>query len=194
MFADQVMPAVNADGTLGPLPKSLPDVVLGYLNVLNRHREKDEPDDKAVQDAAKITAWWCVRDKFVPAPAPEAKLIASLAERRAPEGILDYLELKLRLIRKLGADHSELAFDLDPVAEYLGALHIVARNGGSTRDWEDFLRKAKTCQSANSIYGFLVAVQDCCLAANKDSLKWVIDEIGALLRSPIAKRETAVVV
>ena len=80
-------------------------------------------------------------------------------------------------------------FELDPIAEYLAALYLVERNGGTRREWDQFLKKADVVNRNCSIRGCLVAVQDCCAATDKESLLGVIRDIGLRIDGPVRQQE-----
>ena len=75
LFAEQMIAASegNADKNL---PKSIPDLMLEYLNLLNRRYQ--QMDDRAVHAAGKTIAWKCLQQSFRPAPAQFALVIGSI--------------------------------------------------------------------------------------------------------------------
>jgi hypothetical protein len=154
---------------------NIPDLMLNYLNQLNkelgeRKADHDPLDDRAVHKDAMILAWECVKDQFRPSVIDRGVAIQALAELRGDqaETHLCYLEERLLLIQTIGASKDQIRFSLDPLAEYLAALRLLELYDGSEEKWLQFLSVAegKTGGLA-SMAGFLSAVQDCWLTKGK---------------------------
>jgi hypothetical protein len=157
LFAEQMMAVKeNRDGR--SLPKNVPSLMLEYLNLLNyKHQEMD---DRSVHIAAQIVAWECVRGRFRPSAARYERLIEVLGER-APF-ILEFLEKRLGLVQTIGSARNQVRFALDPLAEYLAALHVVTTFRENVGDWKEFVRLALLVSGApQTIRGFLFAVYEC---------------------------------
>lgn len=78
---------------------------------------------------------------------------------------MEYLEHRLRLIQTIGSAKDKIRFLLDPLAEYLAALHLVELYGEDEQSWLDFLAQVDTTTNKpKEIKGFLLAVQDCYVA------------------------------
>jgi hypothetical protein len=152
------------------VPDNIPDLMISYLNELNRDLE-DQFDDRTVHQDAKVLAWACVQEMYRPATIKWETVIAALAARgEKAEEHLQYLEERLRLIYTIGATKDRLHFSLDPLAEYLAGLHLIDLYNGDETQWLEFLEKTETLldHSAASS-GFLRAVFDCCLARSKET-------------------------
>ena len=152
-----------------PVSDNIPDLMLSYLNQLNKDladnkKEQEMFDDRTVHKDAMAVAWECLNELFRPSVISRDVAIATLAEKRGDkaESHLRYLEEKLMLIQTIGASENQVRFTLDPLAEYLAALHLVDLYNGDEQQWLDFLTAAEAKPgSPASIAGFLVAVQDC---------------------------------
>jgi hypothetical protein len=152
-----------------PVSDNIPDLMLSYLNQLNKDladnkKEQEMFDDRTVHKDAMAVAWECLNELFRPSVISRDVAIATLAEKRGDkaESHLRYLEEKLMLIQTIGASEDQVRFTLDPLAEYLAALHLVDLYNGDEQQWLDFLAAAEAKPgSPASIAGFLVAVQDC---------------------------------
>lgn len=139
----EVLIGNRAGRVAGALPANVPELMLGYLNELNRNAPSDAPDIALVQSAAKILAWECFRDGLVPTSVGRARLIdalaAGLGRRGDPAGILDYLRDDAQLLHTPGVDASSLRFVLDPLAEYLAAIRALDLLRSGELVWERIL-------------------------------------------------------
>ena len=162
LYAEQMI-ARQEHCPQGSLPTNLPDLVLGYLNELNRAVSKDRRrGDFEVQRDATILAWECLKNEFRPEPVAIDTAEAALGEDARSR--LEYLEDALKIIRTVEPAHDRLLFTLDPLAEYLAALHFVNKNRGDMAFWKDFATRAAAMSTeARPIEGFLLAVRECCL-------------------------------
>jgi hypothetical protein len=80
---------------------------------------------------------------------------------------LSYLEEQLRILRADEPARDRVAFTLDPLAEYLAALHLVSKHGKDSQFWSDFVAQAATLQAqGETIKSFLLAVSECWLVRN----------------------------
>ncbi|GAB4206178.1 MAG: hypothetical protein Fur006_63040 [Coleofasciculaceae cyanobacterium] len=156
-----------------PLPDNIPDLMLSYLNELNRDVNGDKVDDspngdsfasRTVQEDAKAIAWECLKDHYRPVPVKREVAIAALSGNNA-EARLKYLEHRLRLIHTIGPSLDQIRFTLDPLAEYIAALQLLEQYGKDRGQWRKFLAQTATMPGVPAaIQGFLLAVRDCCLA------------------------------
>jgi hypothetical protein len=168
------------------LPETIPDLMLQYLNELNRKEPK--LDDRSVHAAAKKIAWECLRQTFRPSPASVEAILQTLGGNSEAEARLDYMEKKLHLVQCLGTGRDRVKFSLDPLAEYLAGLYILEKNGDSEQRWQEFLGQVDGVTGApGAINGFLLAVRDCCLAKAREAgissaaagrLRSVAEELG----------------
>ncbi|HEY9671650.1 MAG TPA: HEAT repeat domain-containing protein [Waterburya sp.] len=170
LYAEQLIAA--KDGTItDQLPDNIPDLMLSYLNELNRDVSGDKLDNYAIQQDAKAIAWECLKGTYRPAAAKREVALAKLAAGVAALGgdnaetRLKYLEDRLRLIQTIGPAQDQIRFALDPLAEYLAALHLLEDYGKNQGQWRKFLAQTAAMPGApTAIQGFLLAVWDCCLA------------------------------
>jgi hypothetical protein len=161
LYADQII-AKKEGTTDGNLPDNIAELMLHYLNKLNRSVTGDKFSDSTVHKDAKIIAWECLKPTYRPAAANRQKAIDALGEENA-ESRLKYLEHKLRIIQTKGVAQDQIHFALDPVAEYLAALHLLDINGKDESKWQEFLKVADSQNSPEAIEGFMLAVKDCYL-------------------------------
>jgi hypothetical protein len=161
LYADQII-AKKEGTTDGNLPDNIAELMLHYLNQLNRSVTENKLSNSTVHKEAKIIAWECLKQTYRPAAANRQKAIDALGEENA-ESRLKYLEDKLRIIQTKGVAHDQIYFALDPVAEYLAALHLLDINGKDESKWQKFLQKADSQNSPEAIEGFMLAVKDCYL-------------------------------
>ncbi len=163
LYADQMI-AAKEGATEVELPDNIPELMLYYLNQLNRSVSGEKFSDTTLHQAAIAIAWECLKCTFRPAPANRQAAIADLGGDSA-ESRLKYLEEKLRLIQTKGVGHDQISFSLDPVAEYLAGLHLLEMYDRDESKWRNFLLKADAMPGEPAaIKGFLLAVRDCYLA------------------------------
>jgi hypothetical protein len=166
LYANQLIASKEKSEDSRLLPENIPDLMLQYLNQLNR--KEGRMDDRAVRTAAKIIAWECLRNTYQPTPAKMDAVLQALGGDAAEDKI-KYIEEKLQFIQVLGVARDRVKFSLDPLAEYLAGLHLVENYRGNEESWRQFLAQASTAFGAtDKIKGFLLAVRDCCLAKGPD--------------------------
>ncbi|HEY9667123.1 MAG TPA: PBS lyase, partial [Coleofasciculaceae cyanobacterium] len=176
LYAEQLI-AVKDGTTADQLPDNIPDLMLSYLNELNRDVNGDKDDSpngdsfasRTVQQDAKAIAWECLKGNYRPAPAKREDAIAALGGDNA-EARLKYLEDRLRLVQTIGPALDQIRFTLDPLAEYLAALQLLEQYGKNQGQWRKFLTQTAAIPGAPTvIQGFLLAVRDCCLAKGQQA-------------------------
>jgi HEAT repeat protein len=161
LYADQLI-AKKEGTTDGNLPDNIAELMLHYLNQVNHSVTEDKISDSTVHKDAKIIAWECLKPTYRPAAANPQNAIIALGGDTA-ELRIKYLEEKLRIIQTKGVARDQIHFALDPVAEYLAALHLLDINGKDESKWQDFLKVADSQNSPEGIKGFMLAVKDCYL-------------------------------
>lgn len=182
LYAEQII-ALKERALGARLPESIPDLMLSYLNEINRGATSTDPQDREVHRIARIIAWRCVSPSFRPRTASRVTVSGDLAEIGASEQVLLYLEAKLRLIQTVGPAREEFRFSLDPVAEYLAALHVVELFGDNESEWRFVLSRIEGVQgSPESIKGFIHALRNSVVAKGglNGTPRWVSDELAKL--------------
>ena len=164
LFAEQLISSTNSQD----LPNNIPELMLEYLNQINRDVVEDKVDDRSIHKDAKILAWKCLEQTFRPIPITRENALINLGDDA--DNRLNYLENRLHLIETIGAGKDEIRFVLDPLAEYLAGLHLLEFFGNQQQLWQQFLQKAADTEDApESIQGFLLALRDCYLAKGKQA-------------------------
>jgi len=185
MYADLIIS--QKEGTTNEnLPTDIPDLMLNYLNYLNRDAKGNAPDDRTIHRIAKVIAWECLKSSYRPMPAKRDDLLAVLSNEQDVEINLNYLENRLRLIQTIGIERNQIRFNLDPLAEYLAGLHVVNQYNNNENLWCDFLRQADSVSNTpEAIKGFLIAVLDCCRVKSSEFNvpNFVLNEIGKRVNS-----------
>ncbi|MGI2904333.1 HEAT repeat domain-containing protein [Tolypothrix sp. VBCCA 56010] len=184
LYAEQLI-AVKVEGMKElplQMPDSIPDLMLSYLNELNASVSGVKLSDRTVHKDASAIAWECLKQTLRPTTANTEVAHAILGGNNA-ETRLKYLEDRLRLIQTIGAAQDQIRFALDPLAEYLAALHLIDFYGKDSQLWQEFLQQAEAIPgSPDSIKGFLLALRDCCLIKGKQANvpNFVAEELGKL--------------
>jgi hypothetical protein len=165
LYAEQMIASkVESAQTLtASLPDNVPDLMLHYINELNRDVHKDKLEDRIVQKTAKIVAWECLKTTYQPNTAAIEDILLALADNTA-EIRLKYLEQRLHLIQIVGPAQDRLRFALDPIAEYLAALHLLDLYRNDDSQWSEWLKHLDTIPK-----GFLIALRDCCQVKGQEA-------------------------
>lgn len=165
LYAEQMIASkVESAQTLtASLPDNVPDLMLHYINELNRDVHKDKLEDRIVQKTAKIVAWECLKTTYQPNTAAIEDILLALADNTA-EIRLKYLEQRLHLIQIVGPAQDRLRFALDPIAEYLAALHLLDLYRNDDFQWSEWLKHLDTIPK-----GFLIALRDCCQVKGQEA-------------------------
>jgi HEAT repeat protein len=185
LYAEQMI-TMKQGGSDGFLPDNIPDLMLSYLNELNRDRNDHEPENRRVHQITKIVAWECLKSTYRPAPAKREAMLAALrtelnADETTAIAWLYHLENRLRIIHTMGPAQDQICFALDPLAECLAALYWVEHHGTDVAAWSHWLMQADAMHNTpHSIQGLLLAMRDCCLHRSGDLNipEFVLDELG----------------
>ncbi|QDV15785.1 Aliphatic amidase expression-regulating protein [Gimesia panareensis] len=168
MYADQLISA-KEQGSNADLPRDIPNLMVNYLLELNRHFRELGFDDSLVFRIAKLIAWECLKEQYSPSIANKNFLLEILPPENG-QGILSHLELNLGIIQTT-VDFEGVRFTIDPLAEYLAGLHLVADFGKDSSKWDALISKLENrSKSSDEINGFLVALRDCCLARGAEEV------------------------
>jgi HEAT repeat protein len=166
LYAEQLI----LNFTSQKMPETVPCLMLGYLNELNRDVTGDKFEDRSIHQDAKAIAWECLQQTYQPGTVKRVDIvnILSALDANQPEARLNYLENRLHVIQTIGSAKDKIRFCLDPLAEYLAALYIVDLYGNNDGKWRSsFLKKADDLIKTggqDAIKGFLLAVGDCYLS------------------------------
>jgi HEAT repeat protein len=170
------------------LPRSVPELVLLYLNQINDSLAEPKKDDASLHQIAKKVARLCTREL-----RPKAARIDDVLDELGSSAIEDiaYLRDRLHLIQSISPG-DEIRFALDPLAEYLSALSFVEGNGNERGKWREFLASVDASPGApTSVRSFLQAVNDCYLyrKSGPPTHDFLTREIAARLQNiPAAER------
>jgi formylglycine-generating enzyme required for sulfatase activity/cation transport regulator ChaB len=152
------------------LPDDIPELMLEYLCRLNREESIDHSmrrDNDDVKQAAKRVAWECLKDTYRPSDARYPEVLAALADGEAADEAkawLNYLKKPLGLIQISPAE-TTVKIILDPVAEYLAALHLTehCQQEDPENRWQQFFETIDAdLENLPAMRGFLLAVRNCC--------------------------------
>ena len=156
LFADLVV-AIKTDSTSDEMPQNLPELVLYYLNYLNREFDQADTSNEKLHSTAKLVAWECLKSNFHPTAAMTKDVLAQIGEDNAVSR-LEHMEHKLGLIRRVGMSRERVRFSLEPLAEYLACLHVIDVFGDDDERWNDLLTRL---EQETDEKGFINAMEDC---------------------------------
>ncbi len=186
LYADQLISAKVEEVQQLTLttPDNIPELMLWYLNLVNRSiNEEKKISDRTVQQDAKTIAWECLKENFKPTYAKKDAALFALGGDDV-ENRLNYLEKSLNLIQTSGAEQNKIRFALDPLAEYLAAMHLLELCQENQYLWREFWYQQRAVQdSSNSITGFLLALRDCYQALSQEANipQYITEELNQLL-------------
>ena len=165
LYADVLVAKMEGNKS-GKLPENIPDLMLSYLNELNRDMVENKLTDITVHEDAKLLAWECLKLTYRPTSTKIEDAINALSAFNSQDvdRRFNYLQEKLHLMQTNVPSKENVRFVLDPVAEYLAGLHLVDIYGENESKWRDFLIDADFQNSPEAIKGFMLAVRDCYLA------------------------------
>jgi formylglycine-generating enzyme required for sulfatase activity/HEAT repeat protein len=177
LYAEDMIRQQQGSGDLPPA--SVPDLMLSYLNQLNRSIEPEhQQPNLQVQQTAQLVAWNCLRQTYWPSTAERSVVleVLQMVQETAPRESLAYLEHRLRLLQTLPPG-DKIRILLDPLAEYLAAIYLVNLSRSQEQPaqfWQEFLDSIDPTLQRNDdppekIRGFLLAVRDCCLAKQTEA-------------------------
>jgi hypothetical protein len=163
LYAKQMITAKES-GIDENFPTSIPNLILSYLNELNQNQDgkNHQLTNSAVRQDAKIIAWECLKKSYQPNSATVDDILAVLGGEDAKVRLEHLDENHLGIVQRQSPEE-RIRFVLDPIAEYLAALHLLDINRDHTDRWQEFLLKVDSL-SIDTIRDFLLAVRDCCLA------------------------------
>ena len=163
LYAEQMIALAEEFGEAAQ-PQSIPDLMLQYLNRVNRSIKENRIDDRAVHADAKRIAWMCLEARFRPTDAAIDEVLDRLGGTDAADR-LSYLEGRLNLVQVKQPAQDRVRIVLDPLAEYLAGLHVVGDLADSEEKWRAFLTRLEDAPGApEGIRGFVLALLDCCRA------------------------------
>ena len=159
MFADQLI-VTKEEKELNDLPRNIPDMMLKYVHYLHHRNDDNDAIRQALTDG-KLVAWMCVREHFYPTRADRTSVLKQLGVVDSEER-LEYLETFLHLVITDGLELNRVRFLLDPLAEYLAALHVMELYSSDAARWEALLQQLGASVETNSLSkGFILALRDC---------------------------------
>lgn len=154
------------------LPTSIPNLFTVTIELLNDQiqTKSHKPDSRAVIRDLGLIAWMCLQSTYRPNATASTPILESLKKLDAkidPMQRLNYLVKDLRVVEQTGADRSQIRLVLDPMAEYLAALHLIESYGNNGQSWKKFANRAKEFERT-AIQGFIDAVRDCAQVAQSE--------------------------
>ncbi|MGD1910030.1 MAG: sister chromatid cohesion protein PDS5 [Rivularia sp. (in: cyanobacteria)] len=176
LYAEQMIYRADReeDNFVDNLPLNIPDLMLSYLNELNRDASDTQLDNRTIQKNAKVIAWECLKHSFRSSSAKLDSVLEVLGNSEDTNIYLHYLEKRLGIIQISEPAKDKVRFALDPLAEYLAALYLIDAYNLDNYKWIEFIQKAKFMPDLDAIQGFLLAVQDCSVTNPEEVPSFVI--------------------
>lgn len=156
LYAEHMI--ARKEGFTEEYPENIPDLMLWYLNELNRGIGGSAPDNHVVHKDAKIVAWECLKSNLRPGTANREKVLFALGENDS-DSKLKYFQDKLRIIQIVSPAEVQVKFTLDPLAEYLAGMYVVETFKDDEEKW-DGLFKTVDKFPLDEVQGFLLATNE----------------------------------
>jgi len=163
LYADQLINALDETADrMAPLPQNIPDLMLAYINFLNRGISDERMPDHQVHKDAKDIAWQCIRNDLRPGAARIEYLLGCLGGDDA-EQRLKYMCNKLSLLVVVNPPGDRMRFRLDPIVEYIAAIHVAECTATDLAAWMAFFDDVKGMPNeVGSAPDFLSALHNVC--------------------------------
>lgn len=164
LFAEQMIAIKDGDPDTH-LPDNIPDLMLCYINELNRDLGEERYDNFTLHQYLKCVSWVCLKDSFRPLSARTTDVLQqmikefNLPDADAANTRLRYLQERVRIVQAVGPSADMVRFTLDPVAEYLAAIKVVSDCGADDAKWNELIVSIKSVkESGPPPEGFLSAL------------------------------------
>lgn len=173
LFAEQMI-ALKEGEPDSTLPDNIPDLMLCYINELNRDFGEERYDNYTLHQYLKAVAWECLKDSFRPMSARTIDVLQqmtqefNLPDRDAANTRLRYLQERVRIVQAVGPSNDMVRFTLDPVAEYLAAIKVAGDCGADESKWNQLLLQMKTARESGPIDGFVSALKETLKAKGRE--------------------------
>lgn len=163
LYAEQLVYLIEvAAGDLQKLPRSIPELMLKYVSLLNESIGEDKVPTHKVHADLKLICSASMQHGFYPAAAPIDRLLQVLGGPDA-ESRLAYIQDRLCLTVAVDPPGYALRLRLDPLAELLSALHVSETYASDSEAWFalfDSLKGQPLERPANG--GFIRALASVC--------------------------------
>jgi HEAT repeat protein len=168
LYAEQLARNQQFKPSVKQLPDSIPGLVLGYLNAINRDRAQTDPNHTEIHRAAEVVAWECCKESYQAGYARKTTVSKALTEDGFNPDVADYLEQRLQIIRSIAPAETHVEFASDSIAEYLAGLRLIYVLK-TDQEWHELLSRAdKVPGGDESVTEFFAAVWDCCKHSDAD--------------------------
>lgn len=164
IFVDNSAKLISQNSSLEEVPITISETIVEYLRQLNPQQNNDYriSHDKML-NALKILGVLSLEPNMVPQRFTLDDATTKLRESEINDFdvVLERLVRNNILIKKEVAAISIFEFNLDPIAEYLAALHYIEENESDERKWDLFITTFKSQDNyPYGMQGFLVALED----------------------------------
>ena len=167
MFVDSARRHIRNGQTLDELPKAMPEIFIDYLKRLNTTTGTfvQKVDDPTFILAAQIAATVSLGNTYVPGDFAPSDVITALSSAGLTSNaslLLDQLIGSGLIERRAPGGYFLLRFDLDPVAEYLGAIRKVVELRTDSKRWRAYIGSLRKVEGyPNAVEGYLSALSNC---------------------------------
>jgi hypothetical protein len=166
LFVDNAIGQMHHLAELNTLPTSVPETYLAYLRRVNP-QDPETPNyvaNERMIHAARELGWCSVQEHYIPRDFSREVGMRALKKAECWD---DKADVIARLVtngileqRDIGGNQF-FRFGLDPLAEYLAALHVVMQCNDDASTWQEWLHRIQLVPQHEEIRGFLVALEDC---------------------------------
>ncbi len=183
LYVEHLVRATTGTVQLDELPRNVPALILAYLNDTNRARRTEDPANPVVHKVARIVAWDCIKRDLRPRMANRDRIAARIRREGVSIDVLTYLEVRLKIVRTVSPAETDLQFVMDPLAEYLGAMHALEIVKSSHRLWRALIRKLQGIPGGpQRVRGFVIALRDSCESGERQAPDFAREYLDQCLR------------
>jgi hypothetical protein len=152
MYAEYAVARKQGLAAAQSVPETIPALISCYVNTVAEAVRSPFTTD-TIQDFLRIIAWECVQDVWIPGVALRERVRASLGA--SGDEKLALATERLQLVEQYGLG---LRFAVDPLAEYLAAMHLLVTQA---RKWSETLERLKTDLDNGRAPAFKAVLLDC---------------------------------
>jgi hypothetical protein len=152
MYAEYAVARQRGVPSAQTSPDTIPALISCYVNTVSAGVPSKYSAD-AIQGFLRVIAWECVKGAWIPGIALREHVRNAIGTECDEKLTFAIERLQLAQASGLG-----VRFAIDPLAEYLAAMHLLMTQG---KEWSDVLERLRTDLAAGRAAAFLAVLLDC---------------------------------
>ncbi|HEY7372636.1 MAG TPA: hypothetical protein VIF57_10790 [Polyangia bacterium] len=180
MYAEYAVARKLGRASAESAPRNVPELMISYARAVAAGQ--DGYDWDATQQLLRTIAWECVSDAWIPGTASRERVRQALGDDA--DAKLRFAIERLQFVQETALG---VRFTLDPLAEYLAAMHVLVAHGHA---WSDTLERLRAGIGNGRADNFRTVLEDCyrCPEIGKS----VSDDVVAKLLGAIPAAQSVV--